>query len=280
MTTHNHYPSTAIADLRHDDQSSAGIIYRDAFLPDSLEALSPQKHGGATPLDPDHTMVAGISYGQYVTDVMRELIGELNVPASTKDAVFKESQELLMTRCAHSEKALQRLRAAMQERPADDDMKEIIALAGPGLASIEELKALVDEYPEIISAEFGNFVCPGDARKLERAAMHYAWHVSRLFGVRPTELIPLMVPDKGLKEYVPNTGAVIVKNRIAGDGSVQAVLKRTYLLGDPGPYPLSVSGYLRTADYRARKPTAERDDTRPVADGVALAGLKRAVEQS
>lgn len=249
-----------------------------------------------TPLDPYNVHAisyddgshenTGAIYAQVASLLLdhrfEEYVEPLQLPEFVNDMVTDELGTSLNIRCERNNESMIRLKEALKQRPASDELLEIVVRARTGHAQPEELIRLVKEYPEMISAELYKLVLPFDTDSLSNFSDQVDNRISNLTETfESAEVKPHFGDDIiHLKSFVNNRGAYITEDNVCDlysvDSHIQTIRKSTNLLLPPdvqayglqnsvrrvkvpgekslffNVQPLSVSYYVRTGDYKQR----------------------------
>lgn len=241
-----------------------------------------------TPLDPENVFISGwdthigrlarAPYDQNYLDfaITHSVVdvdflvqsGILNEEAGVK--IKSELVAQIVNRARHSHEAFNRLVGALAQRPADNEMLEIVGRLRAGQATLPEMVRTLKEYPEMLSVETSNYrsmLSELDAEKAIDEAWTMAYDLRDNF--KDAEIAVHERNKPGTMTFSKDVQGVVAKTVMADimslDSHSQLVLKVPYMnLGGPMLKKMGVTTYLRTRDYTERPGYYPQHKTMPI----------------
>jgi|GEM_PF-3206061 len=253
--------------------------------------LRPHRNSNPTPLDPYHIYAVGdADYAAYARDRLHARVSQACEAYGITDqqlqlAIHQEvAGDALDNRIQRNHESMTRLHDSVIEAglPLDEAMVDIIRRARVGEANPSELLRLIKEHPEMISVEVAKFVKPLDQRQIANAWNYIcAWMMHMQSEFRDAEIYLSAAGEERLvSQYLTPEGVLVSKFKLgearSASSCTEIIAKYTQLVvpydqvigGEPGQtltltdaedeeqhvglYPLGLSAYYRTADYKSR----------------------------
>lgn len=276
----------------HLNESARQEVFRGPIEYDERNA-----QWAPTPLDPyavlrcardglqeNYVHVAQTSIEERIEERAQQMGG---IPKSFQMQALKELEAALDVRVDRNSHSFQRLIRSIEGEALDEEMKSIIEKSRGGSANTAELLRLIKEHPDMISVEFFKRTTPFDVDEYAKAKMMLQAQLRSLRADFKDAEITLDMDSKTLiaEPFVTQHGAIVWKQKVGEarsiDSHIEVIVKHSLLAlpsdlnlnkntksklvtskGRPfsNILPLSLSAYLRTADYKTREGYHSPDD--------------------
>lgn len=250
-----------------------------------------------TPLDP-YAVLRRAKDGAYenyvhaaqtsIEDRIEERAEQMGgIPEVFQRQAVKELEAALDVRVDRNNQSFQRLLRSIEGKSLDEEMKSIIEKSRGGSANTAEILRLIKEHPDMISVEFFKRTTPFDVDEFTKAKMMLQAQLRVLREDFKDAEITLDMDSKTVaaEPFVTQHGAIVWKQKVGEarsiDSHIEVIVKHSLLAlpsdlnlnkntmsklvtskGQPfsNILPLSLSAYLRTADYKTREGYQSPDD--------------------
>lgn len=204
---------------------------------------------------PDTEPVRYHDFAIQMAGSIAEVVSDMQPHDICAEAYYAEIVAQIENRCAHNQKAFERLKVLLQQDDTEGDIADVLMRLRAGKASLAEMYEVIQRYPAMGAIQTSNYMRFFDVPALTATARQAMLETARLGYLKQDVTIKMdQLEHIGLSDSAVVEGIKVQKMRIGhliqGDSDIEHMLKIVYIPTKDGFEPCAVSTYLRPASYK------------------------------